>query len=300
MLRVGTKVKAKYLATSAGVRCPGDWFTGKIAKVNQDGTYNVVYDDGDRENAVLARYIKADGASADGEAANKRPAEHPPPEAEGSRRRGKRPAVEQEQPVAAPNNSDDDEVIMADAPEAGSSFTTGPVVGANDKADDADDEVQYQGRTGDVALADFPHARENCAAHPFGMGKDKEHCPNCYCYVCDIPAADCKHWTTHCKASHSVESWVAERKRWKETGGLPVAGKKKASAANAAPPVHFDAYTMRWKMDEILAKVQMVYPIESPEPEGFTPGITLRPYQKQSAPTCDQTLPLCAHAAAPC
>ena len=99
MLRVGTKVKAKYLATSAGVRCPGDWFTGKIAKVNQDGTYNVVYDDGDRENAVLARYIKADGASADGEAANKRPAEHPPPEAEGSRRRGKRPAVEQEQPV---------------------------------------------------------------------------------------------------------------------------------------------------------------------------------------------------------
>ena len=52
--KVGQKVKAKYLATSYGVRCPGDWFQGTISKVNADGTYNILYADGDKENAVHA------------------------------------------------------------------------------------------------------------------------------------------------------------------------------------------------------------------------------------------------------
>ena len=57
--KVGQKVKAKYLATSYGVRCPGDWFQGTISKVNADGTYNILYADGDKENAVHAKFVKA-------------------------------------------------------------------------------------------------------------------------------------------------------------------------------------------------------------------------------------------------
>ena len=124
MLRVGAKVQAKYMATSAGVRCPGDWFAGKITKVNQDGTYNVAYDDGDIENAVLARYIKA----ADG-AQNKRPAEQLPPEAEGSRRARKRPAVERQQPVvpeATKMSDDEDQVVVEPPKNSDSSFTVAP------------------------------------------------------------------------------------------------------------------------------------------------------------------------------
>ena len=39
---------------------------------------------------------------------------------------------------------------------------------------------------------------------------------------------------------------------------------------------------MRWKCDQILEGVQQVFPIETPEPEGFGDGLTLRPYQRQS------------------
>ena len=69
--RVGTKVTAKYMATTAGVRCPGKWFPGVVKKVNADGTYNIQYDDGDRENAVLEKFVKAtQAASASGAAAD--------------------------------------------------------------------------------------------------------------------------------------------------------------------------------------------------------------------------------------
>ena len=58
--RAGDRIKAKYLASSAGIKAPGGWFAGKIVKANADGTFNLRYDDGDSENAVLARYIKLD------------------------------------------------------------------------------------------------------------------------------------------------------------------------------------------------------------------------------------------------
>eukprot|EP00966_Prymnesium_polylepis_P305506 7060017-Prymnesium_polylepis.1 len=48
------------------------------------------------------------------------------------------------------------------APDAAAGSTSAGVDGAAD-ADDADDECQFVGRTGDLALADFPHCREKCA-----------------------------------------------------------------------------------------------------------------------------------------
>ena len=29
---------------------------------------------------------------------------------------------------------------------------------------------------------------------------NKKHCPNCFCYVCDVEASKCKEWELHCCA----------------------------------------------------------------------------------------------------
>ena len=35
-----------------------DWFEGTIEKLNADGTYNVLYSDGDRESGVAEQCVK--------------------------------------------------------------------------------------------------------------------------------------------------------------------------------------------------------------------------------------------------
>jgi hypothetical protein len=44
-------------------------------------------------------------------------------------------------------------------------------------------------------------------------------CPSCYCYVCDIPTADCEDWTSHCMAASGDARWDALRRAKK--AGLP-------------------------------------------------------------------------------
>ncbi len=41
------------------------WFKGKITNVNRDGTYDIRYDDGDRESGVKADYIRSLGGGSD-------------------------------------------------------------------------------------------------------------------------------------------------------------------------------------------------------------------------------------------
>ena len=47
-----------------------------------------------------------------------------------------------------------------------------------------DDDVQFVSRSGDLALVDYPHAREFCCVHKFAAGKEHDCCDNCFCYVC--------------------------------------------------------------------------------------------------------------------
>jgi len=49
-LTAGTRVKAKY----GGKK----WFKGKITRVNDDGTYDVLYEDGDRERGVKEKWVR--------------------------------------------------------------------------------------------------------------------------------------------------------------------------------------------------------------------------------------------------
>eukprot|EP00198_Chlamydomonas_reinhardtii_P010077 XP_001699414.1 predicted protein [Chlamydomonas reinhardtii] len=59
-----------------------------------------------------------------------------------------------------------------------------------------------------VANRDFPHPRPDCVSYRFKAGASNgsggpaadaanwKHCPNCYCYVCDVKASECAYWGT--------------------------------------------------------------------------------------------------------
>ena len=55
-LEVGVRVEARYRGRS-------EFYAGKIAKVNLDGTFNINYDDGESENSVKRGLIRIKGGS---------------------------------------------------------------------------------------------------------------------------------------------------------------------------------------------------------------------------------------------
>lgn len=141
-----------------------------------------------------------------------------------------------------------------------------------------------------------------------------QFCPNCYCYVCDIPANDCKLWQSHCQAHHGDFRWKAERAAVALAGGPePYAAAKIATAPSvlarslavhsraALPPpppsqqgnlaTDFSRYSNRpspaeYSIQAILTRVVTVYPSEILPPASFT--TPLKHYQKQSlAFMCD-------------
>ena len=158
--------------------------------------------------------------------------------------------------------------------------------------DDDDDDVQCTGRTGDNALSDFPHARENCVAIKFVQGQEAKHCANCYCYVCDGPAKECPQWAEHCKASHTSVQWQQKRAQWKARQSAPPAPAPQPAAALDSDYDSDDSDNWgmarwsggedRWSCEQLLKAIEQVYPVEHAEPKGFAPGMTLRPYQRQS------------------
>ena len=77
---------------------------------------------------------------------------------------------------------------------------------------DSDDDLQVIGYTGNIALADFIHAREHCVTQPFSKDP-KRFCQQCFCFVCEVPASECLEWLdgNHCKAQTSVPKWQSAR-----------------------------------------------------------------------------------------
>ena len=106
-----------------------------------------------------------------------------------------------------------------------------------------DDDIQVVGTVNTVAL---PHMRPHCTVYPFkkkknqlaviNLSKDdddeddnnnndadsidnknpnRQYCNLCYCYVCDVPAKDCKEWSKeshHCNASDKDPYWKLKRR----------------------------------------------------------------------------------------
>ena len=73
-------------------------------------------------------------------------------------------------------------------------------------------EVEVIHSSGCIPLADFPHARFHCHAIPFHNTSAFKTCPNCFCYACDLPVANCNNWNVHCHATSSSEEWRTYRK----------------------------------------------------------------------------------------
>ena len=96
-----------------------------------------------------------------------------------------------------------------------------------------DDEVEFlEERNEGGTSSSLPHLRSNCATHKFVSPHQINICENCYCYVCDIRAADCKFWSKHCQATNEgtqKDHWKkykdGELERMRVAAGAP---KKKA------------------------------------------------------------------------
>ena len=48
------------------------------------------------------------------------------------------------------------------------------------KGGEEEEDLQYCGHTGQIALSDYPHARHNCAEHAFVPGNEVNRCSQCY------------------------------------------------------------------------------------------------------------------------
>lgn len=67
------------------------------------------------------------------------------------------------------------------------------------------------------ACAVLPHPRHICGRYPFDTEPHKSYCDKCYCYVCQIPASECKMWeNSHCDADDSL-LWHQAREQKKMT-----------------------------------------------------------------------------------
>ena len=84
-----------------------------------------------------------------------------------------------------------------------------------------------------ASASDYAHARCNCTLKrwsPAPAAANALTCANCYCFVCDAPAADCRRWRPdpepepqqpaggatggggHCNADDKSERWQSVRR----------------------------------------------------------------------------------------
>mmetsp|Transcript_10680 Transcript_10680/g.17915 ORF Transcript_10680/g.17915 Transcript_10680/m.17915 type:complete len:255 (+) Transcript_10680:50-814(+) len=87
-------------------------------------------------------------------------------------------------------------------------------------------DVALIGSSGGLLAADLPHARSKCPVKPFiakgakrTVAANAMACANCWCYVCEQPAAKCPQWTStdtklpaHCNGHERNKLWVALRR----------------------------------------------------------------------------------------
>ena len=96
-----------------------------------------------------------------------------------------------------------------------------------------DDEVVLVGGSSHSGAAAFAHTRQQCVKYPFAFETKKSmlqsslpyknnalFCVKCFCYVCDVPASECKLWCNtnsgqpaHCNAftSNTTDFWDRQR-----------------------------------------------------------------------------------------
>ena len=180
----------------------------------------------------------------------------------------------------------DDEVLEAAPPPlprqqtgAGSSSDVmGAAAPAETPLQGEDEELQFIGRSGALALSDFPHARENCASFRFADDPART-CEHCFCYVCDIAASSCTQWKEHCHATHTQVAWRQKREACRNASNVSIGGSSSLPAAALHPGPGSAVAPAQISCESIMKRVEQVYPVER-QPAKLTAA--LRPYQKQS------------------
>ena len=140
-------------------------------------------------------------------------------------------------------------------------------------------------------------SRENCVTHPFS-GDKKQHCGNCYCYVCDGPAKDCKVWASHCQATHNDPHWKRERERAKQAriraasvaAAAPQPAAVSRSSSSSSPgrrrgrrlSSNNKSPSAEFSVSKLLKEITVVHPVELQPPVSSGFVTPLRHYQKQS------------------
>ena len=195
---------------------------------------------------------------------------------------GKAKAVAKREPEPIDSDAEDSESGCEEvvAPPA-RNWNKGASGNGGSSSNDAapDDDVTFVGRSGQFALCDFPHARENCAVHPFGTSP-RTFCAQCFCYVCDQPASKCASWFEHCHATHTSTEWRARRRSAQER---PQVSPSPVPLAFGSPPPPAAGRSGPWTCERVLKAVEQVYPVEEPEPPGLLSSVRLKPCAPMSA-----------------
>ena len=117
-----------------------------------------------------------------------------------------KPGGKRESPAGLLRDSGDDADCVVESAESRASKRQA-VVTAEHYADD-DEDVVITGA--DDPSMSWAHSRFDCRmpGNLFSAGSKTQNlkcCPNCYCFVCDVKAAKCTMWPTHCMADGSAQ-----------------------------------------------------------------------------------------------
>lgn len=143
-------------------------------------------------------------------------------------------------PAATPADSDGEDLVVVSARAAAPAADAAPdvaVVPPPAAPPPPAAGVALDGDDGDGAelvattqhIHVYPHGRADCAAHRFvpavtaaAVVANRATCDKCFCYVCDVAAADCADWGVHCMAHAGSEAWRAVRSRKKRRLALQI------------------------------------------------------------------------------
>lgn len=102
----------------------------------------------------------------------------------------------------ADDDSDSDfiEVLSPPKKPALSSLAAIPAESAANDDDSNDDDAMVVSSTVINPNVDYPHVRLHCGVvAAYSSETASLFCRNCFCHVCDRPAADCTSWAEHCQ-----------------------------------------------------------------------------------------------------
>lgn len=104
-----------------------------------------------------------------------------------------------------------------------------------------DDDCQLVNHSAPAATTTWAHLREQCGKYLFSTITPNTcnpfFCPNCYCYVCDTPASECKKngtWEKHCHAHSKSNKWIQQRNKRKTHKSATSAASSSSSASSVS------------------------------------------------------------------